>query len=564
MTLAAYISIYLYPVLTESFMISVLRRFSILQRLFLMLILAAIGTLCFASFSINEQRNNLIKQKWVQNDAQLTTVISIIESHRKQVTQGKTSLTDAQEEAAQLVNEIGSGSDGNFVLIDENNRIISHGGSANFIGQSANTMQAQDENLSLSDMVTEAKTASISKQKFTMLNPNTGNIEVKLIEARYYPAWKWTLVTGSYMSDINEATYGVVINYLIIMVLISAPIFAFFLILNHSISSPLKEAIAAMKDISEGEGDLTKRLPTVGNDEVVELAVAFNLFVEKINLMVGHLKPLGNSLNQDANRLLTAVEESNACVDHLHQETSSVATAINEMLSTTHEMANNTQQAADAANSVQHQVEQSKTLMDKTLGNTEDLVEELINAELITQHLVHSSDQIGSILDVIRGIADQTNLLALNAAIEAARAGAHGRGFAVVADEVRALATRTQVSTNEIQKIITEIQSGVAGVMNSNSNTQQRSVQLQSQVNEVNDALNDILGLIAHISDMNTQLASATEEQSLVTEEINRNVCSITELTEVTVKANESNKCAAISLQDLSEDTAQTLAQFKV
>ncbi|MEC4724204.1 methyl-accepting chemotaxis protein [Shewanella sp. D64] len=545
-------------------MISVLRRFSILQRLFLMLILAAIGTLFFASFSINEQRNNLIKQKWVQNDAQLTTVLSIIESHRKQVTQRKTSLTDAQEEAAQLVNEIGSGSDDYFVLIDENNCIISHGGSENFIGQSANTMRAQDENLSLSDMVTEAKTASISKQKFTMLNPNTGNIEVKLIEARYYPAWNWTLVTGSYMSDINEATYDVVINYLIIMVLISAPIFAFFLILNHSISSPLKEAIAAMKDISEGEGDLTKRLPTVGNDEVVELATAFNLFVEKINLMVGHLKPLGNSLNQDANRLLTAVGESNACIDHLHQETSSVATAINEMLSTTHEMANNTQQAADAANSVQHQVEQSKTLMDKTLGNTEDLVEELINAELITQNLVHSSDQIGSILDVIRGIADQTNLLALNAAIEAARAGAHGRGFAVVADEVRALATRTQVSTNEIQKIITEIQSGVAGVMNSNSNTQQRSVQLQSQVNEVNDALNDILGLIAHISDMNTQLASATEEQSLVTEEINRNVCSITELTEVTVKANESNKCAAISLQDLSEDTAQTLAQFKV
>jgi methyl-accepting chemotaxis protein len=341
-------------------MISILRRFTILQRLFLMLILAAIGTLFFASFSINEQRNNLIKQKWVQIDAQLSTVLSIIDAHRKQVSKGKITLVEAKNEAAQLVSDISFGKEGHFVLIDDNNTIISHGISSKLIGKNADNIRALDRNLSLLDMIQEAEVENISKQKFSIINPKSGISEVKLIEARYYPAWKWTLVTGSYMSDINEATYDVMINYLIIMVLISAPIFAFFLILNHSISSPLKQAIAAMKDIAQGEGDLTKRLPTVGKDEVVELAVAFNLFVEKINFMVGHLKPLGDNLNQDANQLLTAVEESNVCVEHLHQETSSVATAINEMLSTTHEMANNTQQAADAANGVQHQAEQSK------------------------------------------------------------------------------------------------------------------------------------------------------------------------------------------------------------
>lgn len=545
-------------------MITILRRFTILHRLILMLALAAIGTFVFASFSIIEQRNNLVEQKWVQNDAQLSTVLSIIEAHRQQALEGKITLAEAKLEAANLVNKISFGHDGFFILINAENNIISHGVSPKLIGQSSNIIRAQDGHITLSDMVKEAQRDSVAKQTFSFKNPVSGVIEEKMLEARYYPSWEWTLITGAYMSDINDATYALLPGYLVIMTLIAAPIFAFFLILNHSISTPLKEAIAAMEDIAKGEGDLTKRLPTKGNDEVVELAIAFNLFVEKIGNTVGHLKPLGSSLNQDANRLLASVEETNISVDNLHQETSSVATAINQMLSTTHEMASNTQQAADAANSVKNQAQQSKAMMDLTVSNSEQLVDALQTAESITHDLSNSSQQIGSILDVIRGIAEQTNLLALNAAIEAARAGTHGRGFAVVADEVRALATRTQESTNEIQKIITEIQSGVSSVMTSNAGTQQTSVQLQSQAREAGDALGEILALIAHISDMNTQLASATEEQSLVTEEINRNICSITELTEVSVQANESNRCAAVSLQNISKDTAQTLGQFKV
>ncbi|RTR38910.1 methyl-accepting chemotaxis protein [Shewanella canadensis] len=545
-------------------MIAILRRFTILHRLILMLALAAIGTFVFASFSIIEQRNNLIEQKWVQNDAQLSTVLSVIEAHRQQALEGKITLDDAKQEAANLVNKINFGHDGFFILVNAENNIISHGVSPKLIGQTSDIIRAQDGHITLSDMVKEAQRNSVAKQTFAFKKPVSGVVEEKMLEARYYPSWQWTLITGAYMSDINDATIALLPGYLVIMTLIAAPIFAFFLVLNHSISTPLKEAIAAMEDIAKGEGDLTKRLPTKGNDEVVELAIAFNLFVEKIGNTVGHLKPLGSSLNQDANRLLASVEETNLSVDNLHQETSSVATAINQMLSTTHEMASNTQQAADAANSVKNQAQQSKAMMDLTVSNSEQLVDALQTAESITHDLGNSSQQIGSILDVIRGIAEQTNLLALNAAIEAARAGTHGRGFAVVADEVRALATRTQESTNEIQKIITEIQSGVSSVMTSNAGTQQTSVQLQSQAREAGDALGEILALIAHISDMNTQLASATEEQSLVTEEINRNICSITELTEVSVQANESNRCAAVSLQNISKDTAQTLGQFKV
>lgn len=545
-------------------MLAILRQFTILQRLIFMLVLAAIGTFVFASFSINEQRNSLIAQKWLQNDAQLSTILSILEAHNTQVQQGNISLDEAKQAASQLVQQIKYATDGFFILFDAKQTVIANGANASDRGKHVSSLKDIQGKSTLSLLVDQANTKGISHATFDTMNPLTNKQETALVEARSFNSWGWTIVTSSYMSDVNDTLISLLYNYLIIMVLISAPIFAFFLVLNHSISSPLKQAIEAMKDIAQGEGDLTKRLPTTGKDEVVELAKAFNIFVGKINQMVAALQPVGQSLNVDADRLLNAVGESNDSVDHLHQETSSVATAINQMLSTTHEMASSTQQAADAANSVKEQALDSKTQMDSTVENTQKLVNELRSAESITQHLGASSEQIGSILDVIRGIADQTNLLALNAAIEAARAGAHGRGFAVVADEVRALANRTQDSTNEIQKIISDIQSGVASVMKSNSQTQGQSEQLQNQAQAVGDSLNAILDLIAHISDMNTQLASATEEQSLVTEEINRNICSITELSEVSVKANESNRLAAESLREISQSSTKILGQFKV
>ncbi|QYJ99859.1 methyl-accepting chemotaxis protein [Shewanella psychrotolerans] len=545
-------------------MLAILRRFTILQRLIFMLILAAIGTFVFGSFSINEQRNSLIAQKWIQNDAQLSTILSVLDAHEKQAQQGLMTQEEAKKTASKLVHSIKYGSDGFFIIFNAKQVVIAHGASSNALGTHVSGLKDRQGQSTISQLVNEANSKGIAYATFDTVNPLNNKQETALMEARRFNSWGWTIVTASYMSDVNDTLISLLFNYFIIMMLISVPIFAFFLVLNHSISSPLTQAIEAMKDIAQGEGDLTKRLPTKGNDEVVELAKAFNIFVGKINMMVADLQPVGQNLNLDADRLLCAVGESNASVDHLHQETSSVATAINQMLSTTHEMASSTQQAADAANSVKEQALDSKTQMDSTVLNAEKLVNELRNAESITQHLGVSSEQIGSILDVIRGIADQTNLLALNAAIEAARAGAHGRGFAVVADEVRALANRTQDSTNEIQKIITDIQNGVASVMTSNSQTQDQSEQLQSQAQAVGVSLSSILDLIAHISDMNTQLASATEEQSLVTEEINRNICSITELSEVSVKANESNRLAAQSLREISQTSTKILGQFKV
>lgn len=545
-------------------MITFLRRFTILQRLMMMLVMAAIGTVCFASFSIKEQYSNLIEQKWQQIDGQLGSLLSVIDIYRQDALSGKLSEAEAQQAAANLIDQTRYAGVGYFIVIDDNNQILAHGERSDLIGTSTLNFKLQNGTNPLATMLPLVRKNGKTMLEYPIANPVSKNIEDKLVEARYYPEWGWTLITGAYLSDVKQSLKAVIIDYLIIMFLISVPIFAFFLVLNHSITSPLNDAIDALEDIAQGEGDLSQRLSTQGKDEVAHLAHAFNLFAQKIGDMVGHLQPLGQSLDNDAKQLMLAVEESNQSAEHIHRETGSVATAVNQMLSTTHEMASNTQQAADAANSVKNQAQQSQAVIDDTVRDTEKLVQELRASEVITQKLGQSSAQIGSILDVIRSIAEQTNLLALNAAIEAARAGSHGRGFAVVADEVRALANRTQDSTNEIQKIISDIQMGVNSVMKSNSQTQTQSDELQAKAREAGNAMAAILQLIAHISDMNTQLASATEEQSLVTEEINRNICNISELTEVSVKANEGNSRAAQSLQDISQDMSHTLGQFKI
>lgn len=543
---------------------ALLRKLTILQRLILMLVLAAIGTLCFASFSIKEQYDNLITQKWLQNDAQLNTALSVVAAHRTQAQAGKLTLEEAQQESAALIGQMRYGREGYFILLSDQGKIIAHGAEPSLVGQAIAGYRIKDGSNPLAQLQQQAKANGTGKLSYEIRNPASGNSEEKLTESRYDKDWGWTLLTGTYISDVNATMKSVSIDYLIIMMLISAPIFIFFLVLNQSITAPLKTAIAAMEDIAQGEGDLSKRLEGQGRDEVAALARAFNSFVEKIGRTVSELQPLGASLGEDAEHLTVAVKESNHSADNIHRETASVATAVNQMLATTQEMANNTQQAADAASSVKQQALSGKETMDATLANCQELVRELQAAENLTETLGQASGRIGGILDVIRTIAEQTNLLALNAAIEAARAGTHGRGFAVVADEVRALANRTQDSTNEIHKLISEIQSGVSAVMESNSQTQNQSSELQKQAEAAGSAMDQILSLVAQISDMNTQLASATEEQSLVTEEINRNVSTISELTQVSVQANASNQSAAISLEQISQNMRRTLGQFKI
>ena len=336
------------------------------------------------------------------------------------------------------------------------------------------------------------------------------------------------------------------------------------MVVTSSIVSPLRTAANAMTDIADGQGDLTRRLEVSGNNEIANLANAFNHFAEKVRGIVINVSGSTDQLSSATEEMVRFTHASNTNVAQQRSEIDMLATAMHQMSLTVQEIARNAADAADSAQATDTEANSGRQVVAKTVAAINALASEVESASAVIHSLEKASENIGSVLDVIRGIAEQTNLLALNAAIEAARAGEQGRGFAVVADEVRTLASRTQKSTAEIQKMIELLQndaSNAVTVMDKGRIQASNSVQ---QANQADTSLNQITQMIARISDMNTQIASAAEEQSAVTEEINKNIVAISNMAEHTTEEARDAANAGEQMRRLATDLRSVVGQFKV
>ncbi|MFA7096609.1 MAG: methyl-accepting chemotaxis protein [Gammaproteobacteria bacterium] len=361
-----------------------------------------------------------------------------------------------------------------------------------------------------------------------------------------------------------DAHAGKVGDMLVVIVFVNTVLSVLLAVgITRSIARPMAE----LKEQAErmAQGDLTgKTLIVNSRDEIGQAATAFNA-------MSDHFRDLITRVVSAISRLVTAATQLAAVTDHTTQgihnqqtETDQVATAMNEMTATVQEVARNAQQAADAAHRATNEASAGKRVVSQTIDAIDTLANEVQKAADVIHTLEIDSGNIGGILDVIRGIAEQTNLLALNAAIEAARAGEQGRGFAVVADEVRTLASRTQASTQEIQQMIEKLQSGArqaVSVMEQGRRQAEVSVQQAAQAGTSLDAISDA---VATINDMNTQIASAVEEQSAVAEEINRNITRISEVAEQTAEDASQTATASQELKRLADELRDMVAGFRV
>nr|WP_271412043.1 methyl-accepting chemotaxis protein [Pseudomonas sp. Q1-7] len=331
----------------------------------------------------------------------------------------------------------------------------------------------------------------------------------------------------------------------------------------RGVTRPILGVAGMLKDIASGEGDLTRRLDYARQDELGELAGWFNRFLDKLQPVIADVKRSVQDARGTADQSAAIASQTSAGMQQQYREVDQVATASNEMSATAQDVARSAAQAAEAARGADHATREGLGVIGRTTSAIEQLASEMSAAMDEVQALASSSEQIGSVLEVIRAIAEQTNLLALNAAIEAARAGEAGRGFAVVADEVRNLAKRTQDSVEEIRQVIEGLQHGtreVVGSMHSSHRQAQGSVE---QVEQAVAALQRIGDAVTVITDMNLQIASAAEEQSAVAEEINRNVAAIRDVTESLSGQAEESAQVSQALNRLANHQQGLMDQFR-
>lgn len=330
----------------------------------------------------------------------------------------------------------------------------------------------------------------------------------------------------------------------------------------RSISRPLG-ALRSAIETTERNRDLTVRVDIDQNDEIGNVAHAFQVMIDRFRDILSDVRETSASLQHSAQQLAHNTEQTREGASIQMRETDQVATATTEMTHAIEEVSRNAHQAADAATNANRETENGNRVLEEALSSINNLANRIDSAGEVIRRVETDSASIGSVLDVIRGIAEQTNLLALNAAIEAARAGEQGRGFAVVADEVRSLAQRTQESTQEIQGMIERLQSSAREAVRSMADGTDEMQRTMTQAARAGESLGAIKMAVGMINDMNTQIASATEEQMAVSQEISRNVVNISDVAKSSAHAVEQVDRTSRELNDTAGRLAKLVNEFR-
>ncbi|HHF3024496.1 TPA: methyl-accepting chemotaxis protein [Vibrio diabolicus] len=363
----------------------------------------------------------------------------------------------------------------------------------------------------------------------------------KLGYAEYLSKWDWVLGTGVYIDDIDqqvamhrELKTQELKEHTLSAVLISVVGLIITSVLTSIVVSkgiqPLQHVAASLKDVAAGGGDLTARLKVESQDEVGEVAAAFNEFMDKLHPLMQDIHRSATTVQTVSQSLNTQTSQASGQMQDHCLETDKVVTAVTQMSMTAKEVASNTNATAQAIEDANSQVTEAQREVEQAIEGITELVREIDSTSDAISELSLQTEKITKVLDVIGEIAEQTNLLALNAAIEAARAGEQGRGFAVVADEVRSLASRTQNSTHEIGDMLKQLQNGVSRAVSTMSVSQKRGVKTAEESALIQQSLSGVHHSIGTIRDMGIQTASAAEEQSAVAEDINQNLVAIQQI----------------------------------
>ncbi|MDC8853663.1 methyl-accepting chemotaxis protein [Shewanella algae] len=348
--------------------------------------------------------------------------------------------------------------------------------------------------------------------------------------------------------------------------LVSVAIIASLLLsvwVNRSVMLPIGDILTQLKKI-RSDSDLTVQFKTFNADELGQISDNLRDVISHLRGILNNIANAANTVSDSATELSSFTQQTNERMHRQQAETEQTATAMNEMTATVSEVAQSTTAAADSAHSADASAANGDSIVQESIASMVALSAQIQGTAQVITHLANESQNIGRVLDVIKGIAEQTNLLALNAAIEAARAGEQGRGFAVVADEVRTLASRTHSSTQEIESMIATLQTGVQEAVTAMEQGITQVEQANSKANMAGEALKEIVVSVDSIAQLNTHIATAAEEQSSVAEDINRSIMAISDITQQSAQAANELTESVSNLSHLAENMRAEVARFRL